>query len=264
LVRSGSSPFPLHSFIHIHSGDCPGKLLYSIHHPSPINGRPLVQSERNQYRQRHPLILLPRPSHHVFHPRVGEQTARLEMGVYDGVYRVWGYHDLYDCPFLLVSPLRQKRETNEGGWQISAFLLAFKGIQNISKDSNGQALSASALFGDPIFRNIVLSLLATLGLYVIASLIFVRSFPLFFFFFCCEEVADVYMYQFEPWHLITSFIQYLLMAPSYISVLNVYAVRSLPSLPPSLHPNQTHLVVLQRPRRILGHQRGQQDPNRPG
>jgi len=28
---------------------------------------------------------------------------------------------------------------------------------------------------------------------------------------------------FEPWHLITSFIQYLLMAPSYITVLNVYA-----------------------------------------
>jgi chitin synthase len=31
--------------------------------------------------------------------------------------------------------------------------------------------------------------------------------------------------QFEPWHMITSFVQYLLMAPSYINVLNVYAVR---------------------------------------
>src|SRR5690606_15257257 len=30
-------------------------------------------------------------------------------------------------------------------------------------------------------------------------------------------------FQFEPWHMITSFLQYLLMAPSYISVLNVYA-----------------------------------------
>ena len=37
------------------------------------------------------------------------------------------------------------------------------------------------------------------------------------------------MIQFEPWHMITSFIQYLLMAPSYINVLNVYAV-SFPSL----------------------------------
>jgi chitin synthase len=32
--------------------------------------------------------------------------------------------------------------------------------------------------------------------------------------------------QFEPWHMITSFLQYLLMAPSYIAVLNVYAVRA--------------------------------------
>ena len=30
--------------------------------------------------------------------------------------------------------------------------------------------------------------------------------------------------QFEPWPMIMSFVQYLLMAPSYIGVLNVYAV----------------------------------------
>jgi chitin synthase len=81
----------------------------------------------------------------------------------------------------------------------AAFLLAFKGIQNIERVQN-KALTVSDIFSNSIFRNIVLSLLATLGLYIIASLIF-----------------------FEPWHMITSFIQYLLMAPSYISVLNVYA-----------------------------------------
>lgn len=31
--------------------------------------------------------------------------------------------------------------------------------------------------------------------------------------------------QLDPWHLIMSFAQYTLMAPSYINVLNVYAVR---------------------------------------
>jgi chitin synthase len=46
----------------------------------------------------------------------------------------------------------------------------------------------------------VLSLAATLGLYIASSILF-----------------------FEPWHMITSFLQYLLMAPSYIAVLNVYA-----------------------------------------
>jgi len=79
----------------------------------------------------------------------------------------------------------------------SAFLLAIKGIENLVAS---KSLSISSLFTNHIFRNIVLSLLATLGLYIIASLIF-----------------------FEPWHMITSFIQYLLMAPSYINVLNVYA-----------------------------------------
>ncbi|KAI0793146.1 glycosyltransferase family 2 protein [Irpex lacteus] len=81
---------------------------------------------------------------------------------------------------------------------IAAFFLAFKGIENLAK-SDGP-LTFSDLFTNSIFRNIVISLVATLGLYIIASLIF-----------------------FEPWHMITSFIQYLLLAPSYISVLNVYA-----------------------------------------
>ncbi|KAK7682323.1 Chitin synthase 4 [Cerrena zonata] len=81
---------------------------------------------------------------------------------------------------------------------IAAFFLAIKGVQNIIA-SDGP-LTPSSLFTNSIFRNIVISILATLGLYIIASLIF-----------------------FEPWHMITSFIQYLLMAPSYINVLNVYA-----------------------------------------
>ncbi|KAG6826954.1 Chitin synthase 4 [Tricholoma furcatifolium] len=80
----------------------------------------------------------------------------------------------------------------------AAFLLAFKGIEGVEETSTG--LSLGDLLQKPIFRNIVLSLLATLGLYVLSSLLF-----------------------FEPWHMITSFIQYLLLAPSYINVLNVYA-----------------------------------------
>jgi len=81
----------------------------------------------------------------------------------------------------------------------AAFLLAFKGVQQLQLEK-GSALGVSDFFANTIFRNIVVSLLATFGLYVIASLIF-----------------------FEPWHMITSFVQYLLMAPSYIAVLNVYA-----------------------------------------
>lgn len=81
----------------------------------------------------------------------------------------------------------------------SALLLAYKAIESVAK-SEGRAIQASDLLSNSTFRDVVLSLAATLGLYIVSSLIF-----------------------FEPWHMITSFLQYLLMAPSYIAVLNVYA-----------------------------------------
>ena len=28
---------------------------------------------------------------------------------------------------------------------------------------------------------------------------------------------------FDPWHMLTSFIQYILLSPTYINVINVYA-----------------------------------------
>jgi chitin synthase len=81
----------------------------------------------------------------------------------------------------------------------SALLLAYEAIESVAK-SEGRAIQASDLLSNSTFRDVVLSLAATLGLYIVSSLIF-----------------------FEPWHMITSFLQYLLMAPSYIAVLNVYA-----------------------------------------
>ncbi|KAH7337302.1 chitin synthase-domain-containing protein [Rhizoctonia solani] len=81
----------------------------------------------------------------------------------------------------------------------AAFFLAVRSVQDIANEKQG-ALAFSDFFTNTIFRNVVLSIAATLGLYIVASLLFL-----------------------EPWHMITSFFQYLLMAPSYINVLNVYA-----------------------------------------
>lgn len=53
---------------------------------------------------------------------------------------------------------------------------------------------------DVIFYQLCISLLSTFGIYLIASILY-----------------------FEPWHMFTSFIQYLLISPSYINILNVYA-----------------------------------------
>ncbi|KAF9926481.1 Chitin synthase, class 1 [Linnemannia zychae] len=62
------------------------------------------------------------------------------------------------------------------------------------------ATSFGALMGDDTFRNVILSLASTYGLYLVGSFVY-----------------------FEPWHMFTSFIQYLGMTPSYVNVLNVYA-----------------------------------------
>ncbi|KAJ3348354.1 Chitin synthase, class 2 [Entophlyctis luteolus] len=56
----------------------------------------------------------------------------------------------------------------------------------------------------PIFRDTVCSLGATYGLYLISSILY-----------------------FEPWHMLTSFLQYLLLLPSYVNILNVYSFCNL-------------------------------------
>ena len=56
----------------------------------------------------------------------------------------------------------------------------------------------------PAFRDLVLSLLSTYGVYIVASLLY-----------------------FDPWHMLTSFVQYLLMVPSFVNILMVYAFCNL-------------------------------------
>ncbi|KAK4685344.1 chitin synthase, partial [Tremellales sp. Uapishka_1] len=62
----------------------------------------------------------------------------------------------------------------------------------------------SALFSNKTFLDLALSLMATYGLYLISSILY-----------------------FEPWHMITSFIQYLLLLPSYVNILLIYAFCNL-------------------------------------
>jgi len=137
------------------------------------------------------------------------------MGLHPCVCWIWSYNYLYDGTLSYA----YENQGSATYWedQFAAFFLAFKGIEAIRVDSGGQ-VSLGSFFNNKIFRNIVLSLVATLGLYIFASLLFVS---------CTVSKLPprgLTSYQFEPWHMITSFLQYLLMAPSYIAVLNVYAV----------------------------------------
>jgi chitin synthase len=83
--------------------------------------------------------------------------------------------------------------------------LTLKGVNAALEETNGKITGAnlstiSAVFQNETFRNIVLSLASTYGLYFIASALF-----------------------FEPWHMFTSFIQYMFLVPFYVNILNVYA-----------------------------------------
>lgn len=78
-------------------------------------------------------------------------------------------------PAFLSARLRShERDVLTGSVQFAAFFLAAKGLQNVA-DVQGRPIQASDFFSNSIFRNIVFSLAATLGLYIIASLIFVRD-----------------------------------------------------------------------------------------
>jgi chitin synthase len=58
----------------------------------------------------------------------------------------------------------------------------------------------SELFKNAVFSTLIVSMASTYLLYFVVSFLF-----------------------FDPWHMFTSFIQYLLMTPTYINILNVYA-----------------------------------------
>src|ERR1700738_918063 len=82
--------------------------------------------------------------------------------------------------------------------------LTIKGIQetlatlhaeNTNFGSNFSA-TVSAIFGNQIFRNLIVSTASTYGLYLISSILF-----------------------FDFLHMITSFFQYLLLSPSYVNIL---------------------------------------------
>ncbi|KAI7851910.1 chitin synthase 1 [Circinella umbellata] len=71
------------------------------------------------------------------------------------------------------------------------------GVQSAVDGSDGSFLG---MLSDSMFRNIAISLLSTYVMYFVSSFLFL-----------------------DPWHMFTSFIQYIFLSPSYTNVLNIYA-----------------------------------------
>lgn len=75
--------------------------------------------------------------------------------------------------------------------------ITVKSVTAIVDESNGNVV---AMLNQSTFRNIIVSVCATYVMYFVASFLFL-----------------------DPWHMFTSFLQYILMSPSYTNILNIYA-----------------------------------------
>lgn len=71
------------------------------------------------------------------------------------------------------------------------------GIQAVAENSGDEILT---MLGQATFRNIIISVCSTYVLYLVSSCLFL-----------------------DPWHMFTSFLQYIFLAPSYTNILNIYA-----------------------------------------
>ncbi|KAB8233049.1 chitin synthase-domain-containing protein [Aspergillus alliaceus] len=81
-----------------------------------------------------------------------------------------------------------------------AFACVFVTVKSIQTEVQSGGFTFSTLFTNSTFFTIIVSLGSTYVMWFVASIIF-----------------------FDPWHMFTSFIQYILLTPTYINVLNIYA-----------------------------------------
>ncbi|CAO1634037.1 unnamed protein product [Sympodiomycopsis kandeliae] len=107
-------------------------------------------------------------------------------------------------------------------WVYTSVIVFFSGIMGVSlyctgwsvyrafdaagllSSSGYTASNANKLLHQAAFRDIVISLLATYVMYLVTSLIHL-----------------------DPWHMITSFVQYLLLMPMFVIIINIYSMCNL-------------------------------------
>ncbi|CAM0142439.1 unnamed protein product [Umbelopsis sp. WA50703] len=74
------------------------------------------------------------------------------------------------------------------------------GVESAVSDADGSGNMFVGLIKQEAFRDVIVSVFSTYVLYFVSSFLFL-----------------------DPWHMFTSFIQYIFMAPGYTNILNVYA-----------------------------------------
>jgi chitin synthase len=80
------------------------------------------------------------------------------------------------------------------------FASVFITVKSVMKQVDQGGFSFRMLFTDDLFFTLIVSMCSTWLLYLFASILFL-----------------------DPWHMVTCFLQYLLLTPTYINIMNVYA-----------------------------------------
>ncbi|ROT37472.1 chitin synthase [Sodiomyces alkalinus F11] len=141
---------------------------------------------------------------------LGSESLLGRTGEILGVVFLWLYGiSLFTCFVLAMgnrpSGSRWYYTTMVWFWAFIMIYLMFAAIfisvkAIIADVNNGRPFSIDELFSNPVFYTLIVSVMSTYGIWLVASLI-----------------------MFDPWHMITSFVQYMLLTPTYTNILNVYA-----------------------------------------
>ncbi|KAI9093812.1 chitin synthase-domain-containing protein [Phlyctochytrium arcticum] len=134
-----------------------------------------------------------------------------------GIYVFQALRQIYIMALIIVFISSMGNRPQGSRWVYTACMVLFAGIMGIMlfycgwnvyltvpKTSEEWRNIGSIIMQRPALRDISISLASTYGLYLIASLMY-----------------------FEPWHMLTSFLQYLFLMPSFLNILMIYAFSNL-------------------------------------
>jgi len=148
---------------------------------------------------------------HILASSVGDSSAHFAPGKILSIVLSWIYLACIITAFVLSFGNRPQGTKRFYDLMVIFFALlmayvvfvtiyiSVKGIQ-YAICANGGQFEPKLLVLNSTFRDLIISLLCTYALYFISSLMFL-----------------------DPWHVFTSMLQYVLLSPSYVNIMNVYA-----------------------------------------
>ncbi|VCU40889.1 Bgt-914, partial [Blumeria graminis f. sp. tritici] len=141
---------------------------------------------------------------HILTTSLGSPTLLGTLGVFLGVVFEWLYlFTLLTCFVLALGNRPQGSNVAYISMVVFCYLMfasVFITVKSIQSELADGIFNVAEILKNQVFYTLIVSLASTYVLWFVVSFLF-----------------------FDPWHMFTSFIQYLILVPTYINVLNVYA-----------------------------------------